>query len=43
MYEVNPTELLGKNREYLKKTINTLETNNKNKNIRGFYRGIYEL
>jgi hypothetical protein len=29
----------NKKREYLKGRINELETNNKNKNIRDFYRG----
>jgi hypothetical protein len=32
-----------KKREYLKGKINELETNNKNKNIRDFYRGINEF
>jgi hypothetical protein len=32
----------NKKREYLKGKINELETNNKNKNIRDFYRGINE-
>jgi hypothetical protein len=33
----------NKKREYLKGKINELETNNKNKNIRDFYRGINEF
>jgi hypothetical protein len=33
----------NKKREYLKGKINELETNNKNKNIRGLYRGINEF
>jgi hypothetical protein len=33
----------NKKREYLKGTINELETNNKNKNIRDLYRGINEF
>jgi hypothetical protein len=32
-----------KKREYLKGKINEPETNNKNKNIRGLYRGINEF
>jgi hypothetical protein len=33
----------NKKREYLEGKINELETNNKNKNIRGLYRGINEF
>jgi hypothetical protein len=33
----------NKKREYLKRKINELETNNKNKNIRDLYRGINEF
>jgi hypothetical protein len=33
----------NKKREYLRGKINALETNNKNKNIRGLYRGINEF
>jgi hypothetical protein len=33
----------NKKREYMKDKINELETNNKNKNIRDFYRGINEF
>jgi hypothetical protein len=41
---VKPVEHLGtKKREYLKGKINELETNNKNKNIRDFYRGMNEF
>jgi hypothetical protein len=33
----------NKKREYLKGKISELKTNNKNKNIRNFYRGINEF
>jgi hypothetical protein len=33
----------NKKREYLKDNINELESNNKNKNIRDLYRGVYEF
>jgi hypothetical protein len=37
------SRIFRKNREYLKDKINELENNNKNKNIRNFYRGINEF
>jgi hypothetical protein len=33
----------NKERQYLRGKINELETNNKNKNVRDFYRGINEF